>query len=96
MNGLFISYFLFIHTPYNEILNIKLIKLKFTFVSFNLMNITSAVFVSIDNMYLIVISIIGGTCIYMARIMLVIVESDDVFQFIYRSNKHSSMTPKNL
>ena len=60
------------------------------------MNITSAVFVSIDNMYLIVISIIGGTCIYMARIMLVIVESDDVFQFIYRSNKPSSMTPKNL
>ena len=79
MNGLFISYFLFIHTPYNKILNIKLIKLKFTFVSFNLMNITSAGFVSIDNMYLIVISIIGGTCIYMTRIMLVIVESDECF-----------------
>ena len=56
------------------------------------MNITSTVFVTIGSMCLI--SITGGTSIYLTRIMLLTEESDDIFQFIHKNNKHSSVESK--
>lgn len=86
-------HFLFIYTTYNKALNVKLIKLRFTFAFFNLVNITSTVLVLIGSMYLI--SIDDGLCIYINRIMLLIEEFDDTFSsFIGTMDKHCSVAPK--